>query len=203
MKEAMQVNLVVDDESVKGRRADASDNDAAIVAAARRLIERDGAIGSIREVAREAGLGSTTVYRRFSTKEELQSRAHAELLCDQIAPVVARAKGDPDPMAGLRRITDELIGATSGPPRTEATLTDLVEVFLRRFRDDLETLMAAAQDAGTLRPDIVADDIARITVLMFAGLALPANKPGATDRYVTLLFDGLSRRDVPPLPPVA
>ncbi len=186
--------------STVSRRADAAENDAIIVAAAARMITLNGGIPSIRDVAREAGVGSTTVYRRFATKAALHSRAIAVIICDRIGPTIAHALQDPDPMHGLREVTDELIRATNSPERVQVTLPDLVNEFLVRYREDLTVMMEAAQAAGELRSDIVREDIDGITTVMFAGLALPKHRAGASARYVALIFDGLSRIDAAPLP---
>jgi len=60
--------------------------------------------------------------------------------------------------------------------------------------------MRSAQREGRLRPDFTADDIAGFTVSTLAGLALTNQGPRAIDRYVAIVFDGLSRLDAPPLP---
>lgn len=186
--------------SVSPRRADATENDAEILAAAARLLGRGVAAPSIREVAREAGVGSTTVYRRFPSREVLLSHAVAAMICDGLRAAVEAARADPDPMRGLRAITDALIETTSRQDPADVALPDLVETFLSRYRDDLAEMMAAAQSQGALRPDIVRDDIDGITTVMFAGLALPRHRSGAAHRYVALLFDGLSRTDGQRLP---
>lgn len=186
--------------SVSPRRTDATENDAAILAAAARLIDQGTGTPSIRDVANEAGVGSTTVYRRFPTKKVLVSHAVAAMICRDLQAAVEEARTDPDPMRGLRAVTDALIEITSAQDPTTVALPDLVETFLSRYRDDLAEMMEAAQTQGTLRLDIVRDDIDGIATVMFAGLALPRHRSGAAHRYVALLFDGLSRTDGQPLP---
>lgn len=183
-----------------GRRSDAAENDATILNAAIHLMERTDALPSIREVAREASVGTVTVYRRFATKEALHSRIRAEVRCRAIAPIIARAQHAADPLEGLREVTERLVEATHGMEDTATSLVDLTEVFLDHYGAQIRQLMLAAQDAGKLRPDIAADDVEGITALIIAGLAVPRHREGAANRYIALIFDGLSRTDGQRLP---
>lgn len=179
------------------RRSDATSNDDAIIAAAQRLMDA-GAATSVRDVAREAGLGVTTVYRRFASSDALLSRAVAARLCDELADVVASALDD-EPMAGLRTLTDRLIDETARV-RGTTTLDDLAGTFLSRYDTQLSTLLARALAAGTIRPDITRDDIRGVTTVIFAGVALSTENVHTAHRYVALLFDGLTRPDATRLP---
>lgn len=60
--------------------------------------------------------------------------------------------------------------------------------------------MHDAQRSRRLRTDITVDNIAGITVAMLAGITQAGPWIGSPDRYVALIFDGLSRTDPPPLP---
>lgn len=189
------------------RRADAHDNDAAIIAAARRLMADGRRLPSMRAVAREAGVAAATVYRRFPSRESLESRVNALVLCDELAPSFVAARRTASPLGGLREITSDLVrlsqsqraGEGAGP----ATLADLVDAFLERYTSELAALMHEAQAAGELRADTNEADIPRIATLMLAGLALPDRLSDSPERYIAVIFDGLSRTDAPPLPPVA
>ncbi|MBP2352508.1 AcrR family transcriptional regulator [Kribbella aluminosa] len=59
-------------------RADAEDNRERILAAARTLFARTGLTVPMRDIAREAGVGPATLYRRFPTKQDLATAAFAE-----------------------------------------------------------------------------------------------------------------------------
>jgi AcrR family transcriptional regulator len=54
-----------------GLRADAEQNRERIMAAARSVFADQGLDAPVREVAREAGVGVGTLYRRFPTREDL------------------------------------------------------------------------------------------------------------------------------------
>lgn len=59
-------------------RADAQRNREAIALAARRAFARDGVATSIDDIARDAGVGSATLYRHFPTRDDLLAAALAE-----------------------------------------------------------------------------------------------------------------------------
>lgn len=182
------------------RRADAELNDARIVTAAVSLLEEGAEIPSIREVARRAGVGTTTIYRRFESLPALQSRATAVHICNLLEPVVETAQKDDDPMRAFRRLSLSLIHHVQGPWTAPMSLPDLIAEYLARFGDAITRLMHRAQRSGGLRTDITVQDIAGVTVAMLAGVTQAGPWIGSPDRYVALIFDGLGRTDAPRLP---
>src|SRR3978361_1655002 len=84
-----------------GLRADAARNRDAIVAAARTVFAEQGLGAPLDEIARRAGVGNATLYRRFPTREEL---VQAALLAPMAEYLAAAEEGlaDPDPWAGFR-----------------------------------------------------------------------------------------------------
>ena len=73
-------------------RADAERNRVRIVEAARRVVSRDGAEARIDAIAREAGVGVGTVYRRFPTKEELVASVLEEFAAATLEGISAAAE---------------------------------------------------------------------------------------------------------------
>ncbi|MEA4944793.1 MAG: helix-turn-helix domain-containing protein [Propionicimonas sp.] len=183
-----------------GRRSDAERNDSRILDAAIRLIGRNGGVVSLPEVAKEAGIGRSTVYRRFGSAAELQSRAAAKLICDQIEPTIRQADENSDPLAGYYAIGLALINSVEQLPDASVRLSDLLEEYLSRYEGTLEHIMRNGQRQGRLRPDFATDDIANFTVATLAALALTRLPTRAVDRYLAILFDGLSRTDSQTLP---
>jgi AcrR family transcriptional regulator len=78
---------VPDDPSPKPLRADAQRNYDAIVRAAALEIERVGAGASLEDIARNAGVGSATLHRRFRNRRELLQAVFA----DRIKQICSRA----------------------------------------------------------------------------------------------------------------
>ncbi|GAA1676255.1 hypothetical protein GCM10009745_19340 [Kribbella yunnanensis] len=105
-------------------RADAADNRDRIVAAAYRLFAAEGMTVTMREIARQAGVGPATLYRHFPTKQDLAVEAFAEQvrICRQVVDDgLAEPDGIPGRTAQQRRTAS----------RRFAALT--IEAFRARF----------------------------------------------------------------------
>src|SRR4051794_41710350 len=77
-------------------RADAERNRRRILEAAATVIARDGVEASVEAIAREAGLGMGTLYRRFACKDDLVPAVLAERAEITLAEMAAGgAAGDP------------------------------------------------------------------------------------------------------------
>src|ERR1700750_1780467 len=81
-------------------RRDAERNRQRILAAAAEVFNERGLEVSLDEIARHAGVGVGTVYRRFRTKEELIEALFMDRL-DSIAAIGEEAFASPDPWSGL------------------------------------------------------------------------------------------------------
>src|SRR5438067_8589051 len=81
-------------------RSDAERNRERIIAAARTVFARDGLSASMASVAREAGVGIATMFRRFPTKEELVDAVFSDRM-GSYADAVTTALEDPDPWNGF------------------------------------------------------------------------------------------------------
>jgi AcrR family transcriptional regulator len=88
-------------------RSDARDNRELILDAARALFAAEGLNVPMREIARRAGVGPATLYRRFPTKETLVTEALAGQMraCHAI---VDEGLADPDPWHGLCLVIEKI-----------------------------------------------------------------------------------------------
>ncbi len=189
-------------------RADAERNRRRILAAAAELFAQRGLEVGLDEIARQAGVGTATVYRRFPEKSVLiealfEDRIEAMIRLDE------RACADPDPWTGLvtmlegmaqmqleNRGLKELVFSAACPgralPDRRTELVPLIGLLVRR-----------AQASGQLRADLDPTDIAMIQVMLNAcGAFAGAADPQLWRRHLGLILDGLrTRRDEPsPLP---
>lgn len=200
---------VVNDRLPQTLRADASDNRERILDAACSLLSAEGLNVSMRQVARHAGVGSATLYRRFPTKQILVTAVFA----DQVRACRAIADdglADPDPWRGFRLVierTCELHARNRG--FTEAFMATYPEAL--DFAADREYTLTSlaeltrrAKGAGDLRPDFVLDDL---VLMLMANKGIQATstaaRVAASRRFAALVIQAF--RTSPhhsPLPPV-
>ncbi|MFJ4849530.1 TetR/AcrR family transcriptional regulator [Streptomyces sp. NPDC088733] len=189
-------------------RSDALDNRERILDAARALFSTDGLDVPMREIARHAGVGPATLYRRFPTKQALVAEAFADQLTACRA-IVDEGSADPDPWRGLCLVierTCELHARDRG--FTQAFLSSFPgAVDAAASREYTVTAVASlaqrAQAAGRLRPDFVLDDL---IVILMANQGIHAasatTQVAASRRFAALAIQALEARPgQAPLPP--
>jgi AcrR family transcriptional regulator len=201
----------VTENPVRPLRRDAERNRQRILTAASEVFNERGLDVSLDEIARHAGVGVGTVYRRFRTKEELIEALFMDRL-DSVATIADEAYESPDAWCGLVSFMErmaELMAANLGLRQMLMFATygrDLVAVARQRNEPLVQRLVERAQAAGQLRADIRQTDIPFIVFMLTdaAHLAYAAN-PGIWRRYLTLILDGMQpgREDVTPLPVAA
>src|SRR6266576_6840602 len=189
-------------------RRDAERNRQRILTAAAEVFNERGLEVSLDEIARHAGVGVGTVYRRFRTKEELIEALFMDRL-DLIAAIGAEAFASPDPWSGLVSFMERMAEALAGNLGLRQMLMfatygrDLVTVARERNAPLVERLVERAQAAGQLRSDLRQTDIVFIVfVLTEAAQLAQAASPDIWRRYRTLILDGMrpGREGVTPLP---
>jgi AcrR family transcriptional regulator len=182
-------------------RADARRNREIVLRAAARVFAEEGLEVSLGRIAQRAGVGAGTVYRHFPSKEILLEAVLAEHI-EALAAAADRwaacaAPGDAlfgflleviEKSAGRKHLCDALTADRSWP---RALLTAAA----RQFREALDRLLHNAQQAGAIRADVRADDLAALAA---GGAALCSAHRDRTRgiRLARLLLDGLRTRDV-------
>src|ERR1044071_6244492 len=86
--------------NVRPLRPDGARNRARVLDAARPAFAEAGLDVGVEEIARRAGVGKGTLYRRFPTKEALV-RAIFEDILDEIERIVEDSEAEPDPWAAF------------------------------------------------------------------------------------------------------
>ncbi|MEU5867103.1 TetR/AcrR family transcriptional regulator [Nonomuraea sp. NPDC047529] len=177
-------------------RADAQRNRDKILAAAVRVFTEEGLNAHLERIAKEAGVGSGTLYRNFPTREILIEAAYRnELakLCDAVPELLEAMP----PREALRAWMGCFIDYATAKLGMADALRALVEAGANPYAQSKELMLAALTElldagakAGTIREDIGADD-------MFAaltGIALASGKPDQreqAERLLDLTLDGL------------
>ncbi|MEV0632290.1 helix-turn-helix domain-containing protein [Nonomuraea wenchangensis] len=182
-------------------RADARRNRELVLRTAARVFTEEGTGASLGRIARRAGVGAGTVYRHFPSKEILIEAVLAEHVEEMVAAAgrwrARAAPGDAlfgflleaiDRSAGRRPVCDAL-SEDHGWPRA------VLAAGARRFHEALERLLREARQAGAIRADLRADDLAALAV---GGVALRSahRDPVRGAQLVRLLLDGLRTRAV-------
>jgi AcrR family transcriptional regulator len=185
-------------------RRDASRNRERLLQAARELFAERGLDVPMDEIARRAGVGVGTAYRRFANRDEVVEALFEDRMADYL-DLAERALADPDPWAGLVTFLERSLtlqaadrGLKELLMRDRRTL-DRVASARERVMPLLERVVARAHQAGALRPGVTADDFHVLSHMLGA-----ANEfaPDLWRRYLPLLLDGLRAGDPLPGAPV-
>jgi AcrR family transcriptional regulator len=142
----------------------------AILTATIELLPEHGLTGlSIEAVAAHAGVGKTTIYRRWSSKEELVADALALIRPPGPPPDQGSLIADLEILIGsqrdrlastpIPRILPRLLGESSGDPALHALF---VERALEPIRDILRELARRATERGELRADLDVETVVDI-----------------------------------------
>jgi AcrR family transcriptional regulator len=184
-------------ESERPLRADARRNRERILESAREVFAESGIDAQMDDVADRAGVGVGTVYRHFPTKEALM----AELVRQKFRLLAAGARealerdGEPFAVfADLLRRNGDVCARDAAIQHALTGVGEHIWAYAQREQDELLTvtgeLLARAQRAGTMRPDVRATDIGMLMCGVTATMAHSA--PGFDwHRHLELMIDML------------
>jgi AcrR family transcriptional regulator len=181
-------------------RADAVRNQEKLVSAAREVFASEGLDVALEDIARHAGVGIATLYRRFPDRESLIIAMFESKMRDIIAEARTALEIE-DPWEAFRRLLTSIF-------RTVAKDKGMRQLLLSsRYnlknaetgRAELIGLMgrviARAKVDGRLRLEIGANDIPPLVLMVGAVADFSAkSEPALWERYATLVFDGLAAR---------
>jgi AcrR family transcriptional regulator len=180
------------------KRSDARRNRDAILAAALVALN-ESPDASLNAIAKRAGVANATLYRHFPTREELVLATYqrevgklvdaADVLLREQTPIDALrswAERLADYAVTKHGLADALRKATS--PGNDLSSTDTYDAIVGA----LDRLLQANISAGTLRPDLYAEDV----ILALAGLwqlDRASDWKGQADRIYDIVLSGLQR----------
>lgn len=189
-------------------RKDAERNRQRILAAASEVFTERGLEATLDDVARHAGVGVATVYRRFPDKALLADALFEERI-NALAGLAVQALDAADPWEGLasfmtaaaemltsdRGLRQILMFAAHGHKRAGYAR--------ERMRPAISRLVERAQAAGQVRPDLSFTDIPVMEFMLGATAEYARDvRPDIWRRYLALMLDSLrpARDTFTPLP---
>lgn len=176
-------------------RADARRNRDAIVAAARAVFAESGLDAPLDAVARRAGVGRATLYRRFATRDDLLAAIHEDNL-DELERIAAHPRDGDRAFLEILTAAAGMLAADRGfveHLRRQPLAARIDEHVSDRFLAIVEPPLRRAQRAGVVREDLRPRD-ALLVLDMIGGAAVatgPHRDAGRVDRALDLLLDGL------------
>jgi AcrR family transcriptional regulator len=188
-------------------RADAARNRKRIIGAAQALFAERGINVTMEDVARRAGVGIATVYRRYPARPDLVAAAFEEkmwLLADR----ARQALDDPDPWRGFCRYVRSL-GAMQSTDRGFSDVLTSTFPSVARFESariqairDFNELVRRAKGAGALRKDFVPADLL-ILLMGSAGVVAACGTvaPRSAPRLIDYLLQSVEAPGSDTLPP--
>lgn len=187
-------------------RADAARNSERILRAAREVYAENGPDAMLEDIARRAGVGIATLYRRFPNKEELVRAALEQSIAEQLSPAIEQALSDDNARQGLVTLFEAALSMVARERNTLAAADNsgaLTAEVTAPFLDSLMLLTRRGQQAGLIRADLVPDDMHRIMGMLISVLWSTGPESESWRRYVALVLDALSPVGASPLPPAA
>ena len=191
-------------DGARTQRADARRNRRKVLDAARKAFAEDGLDVRVEKVARRAGVGVGTVYRHFPTKEDLL-QALADDRFAGLAEAARTALDDPDAWNGFSefmRYSAEVMAADlalseamdqrpemCGQAAEDVKLLEIVGELIER-----------AQAEGTLRSDVVPEDVPSLICGLGRATRETEGRPSMSwERYLAIILAGLRPpADAPP-----
>lgn len=190
-------------------RADARRNRDQIIAAAKVMFAEENLEVPMEEIARRAGVGVGTLYRRFPDRDALIRAVAQDTFAQVLAEAEAAAVEEPTAWGALVRLLSRSralrlsVQLALLSPQAWDTIRNDPET--HRFRDAimevLDRIVRAAQEEGTLRRDVGAGDVAVLVSLLLKRVRAPKDTIDmTTDRVLALMLDGLRAQPGSPLP---
>ena len=175
-------------------RADAQKNRELILSAAEELFLEKGAGVPLEEVAKRAGVGIGTLYRRFPTREALLAATSNERFLSLAETSRAR---DPELVPGdaLRAYPEELARDTSTYQSLAASIGTVIQCGTpgcNAITAEGQRLLRRGQEAGAIRADVTYEDL--ICVVTAISIAIDNDRSSASriGHLVDLFLNGIS-----------
>ncbi|MGW0788834.1 TetR/AcrR family transcriptional regulator [Streptomyces sp. NPDC002911] len=176
------------------RRTDARLNRERLVATAWEVFAEAGPGASLNEIARRAGVGPGTLYRHFPNRSALLTavlRDRVETLCEQAEGLLTSDSADDALAQWLRAF---LAHARANHGMGSALMVDEPGALglncHQLILDAAAGLLTRAQQLGTARVDLAADDLVQLVVGIALSTAHRSDR-GQPERLLALMLDAI------------
>lgn len=179
-----------------------------LLAAAREVFAEQGTGATLHDVARRAGVGVGTAYRRFANKQELLEAVMVQQV-DDIEEILRTSLANPDPWQSVVdylesaleiQVRDRALGQImAAQERTPAQLDTQRD----RLAPLVDALMDRAIEHGVVRPDVTGTDLVFVQIGLVSIAATTRQHGPDPDspaaelyrRYLTIFLDGLRPKE--------
>ncbi|MEV7977131.1 helix-turn-helix domain-containing protein [Streptomyces sp. NPDC086519] len=176
-------------------RADAQRNEDRLLEAAAAAFARQGAGASVKDIARAAGVGVGTLYRRFPSKEllvEATYRQEVRRLCEAAPELTAVLPPVQALRTWMERFIDFMAAKQGMAEALAVVLTDDSDKLHTRtlLADAISHLLTAAEGQSATRPGVAAQDV----LMALGGISLIAaseEQRALATRLIDLLLHGI------------
>ncbi|MBS7702782.1 TetR/AcrR family transcriptional regulator [Chelatococcus asaccharovorans] len=177
-------------------RADAQLNKERILAAAEDIFAERGAGASLDDVARSAGVGIGTLYRRFPTREDLLAATYSARFL--VLAERSRARSvHLAPSHALRAYLEELVQYTNIYRGFSASLGTVLQIGTPgcvATSEEGARLLHAAQEAKAVRPDISFKDIVCVVTAISLATEQDSSPQARIAHLVAIFMNGIVER---------
>jgi AcrR family transcriptional regulator len=175
-------------------RADAQKNRELILSAAEELFLEKGAGVPLEEVAKRAGVGIGTLYRRFPTREALLAATSNERFLSLAQTSRAR---DPEltPGEAIRAYLEELSRNTGTYRSLAASIGTVIQCGTpgcNAITAEGQRLLQRGQEAGTIRRDVTYDDFIYVVTAIAIAVESDGSSKARIGHLVDLFLNGIS-----------
>lgn len=178
------------------KRADALRNYESVLTAAREAFAEGGEATALEEIARRAGVGIGTLYRHFPSRQALLEAVYVGEV-EEVCRSAAELDGT-DPWEALNSWFERFIGYLATKHALASELLNYMDRDASLFKSCRASLFAAgepliarAQEAGVIRPDVTFDEVIQ---MVMAIAKIPAADPAQTQHILRIALDGLRYR---------
>jgi AcrR family transcriptional regulator len=177
-------------------RADARENRERIIAAAENVFMEQGNKASLEAVAKRAGVGIGTLYRRFATRDDLLAATYSDRLLT-LAQTCRDSMAQMDARGALRDYVEGIVvhvNIYQGLAASIGTVLQSGTPGCDALRDVGIMLLEQAQRCGAVRADVTITDMVYVITAISLAVEQEKASPARIAQLASLFLDGVFSR---------